>query len=123
MSRWHQPNTIAIRVDHRARFVDILSRDNHFAIAARRCLRQGLHVVVQLDNGPICVKSVLFLPTAHRQNLVESKTCTLLPDRSVGSRLFVESPTSMTFFAGSICRTTGKLKDTRKAGAAYIKYP
>lgn len=42
-------------------------------------------------------------------------------NRNIGSRLFAESPTSSTFFASSICRTTGKLKDTRQARAVYIK--
>jgi hypothetical protein len=39
---------------------------------------------------------------AKRQLMIEVKTDILLPER-IGSRLFVESPTSMTFFANCIC--------------------
>jgi hypothetical protein len=37
-------------------------------------------MVVQLDDGPISVVSVLLLPATNRQDLVESKTCILLPE-------------------------------------------
>src|SRR5258708_37763407 len=80
MSRGHQPNTIAIWVDHGVWFLDFLSRNNNFAIPALRCIRQGLHMGAQLDDGSSSVVSVLLLPATNGQNLVESKTCILLPE-------------------------------------------
>jgi hypothetical protein len=80
-----------------------LSRNNQFAVAVRCCGRQWLSVMDEFDDRAQRVVPVLFLPAANRQHVVEAKAGILLPNRNIGSRLFVESPRSMTFFASCIC--------------------
>jgi hypothetical protein len=80
MSRRHQLNTIAIGIDHPSRFLQALSRDNQFAVTARRCLRQGLRMVVDLDDGSLLIVPVLFLPAADRQHMIEANSGILPPE-------------------------------------------
>src|SRR5260370_5855776 len=80
MPRRHQADAIAIGIDQEARFLHALSRNNQFAVAARRYGRQGLRVMVELDDGALRVVPVLFLPAANRQHIIESKTDILLPE-------------------------------------------
>src|SRR5882672_5240320 len=80
MSRRHQADTIAIGIDHRAWFLDALSRNNQFAVAARCCGRQRLRVMVEFYDRAQRVVPVLFLPAANRQHVVEAKAGILLPE-------------------------------------------
>src|SRR6266850_1533673 len=80
ISRRHQLDTIAIGIDHPPRCLQALSRDNQFAVTARCCLRQGLRMMVELDDGALRVMPVLFLPAANRQHMIEAETDILLPE-------------------------------------------
>src|SRR6266403_4693049 len=80
MPRRYQADAIAIGIDQEARFLHALSRNNQFSVAARRCGRQGLRVMVELDDGALRVVPVLFLPAANRQHMIEAKTYILLPE-------------------------------------------
>src|SRR6266481_8249405 len=80
MPRRYQADAIAIGIDQEARFLHALSRNNQFSVAARRCGRQGLRVMVKLDDGALRVVPVLFLPAANRQHMIEAKTYILLPE-------------------------------------------
>src|ERR1700738_2103802 len=61
-------------------FLDALSRNNQFAVAARCCGRQRLHVMVEFYDRAQRVVPVLFLPAANRQHMVEAKAGILLPE-------------------------------------------
>src|SRR5258705_7919641 len=74
MPRRYQADAIAIGINQEARFLHALSRNNQFSVAARRCGRQGLRVMVELDDGALRVVPVLFLPAANRQHMIEAKT-------------------------------------------------
>ena len=80
MCRRHQADTIAIGIDHGAWFLDALSRNNQFAVAARCCGPQRLRVMVELDDGALLVMPVLFLSTANRQHMIKAQTDILLPE-------------------------------------------
>jgi len=66
LSLGHQPNAIAIGIDHRLRFPQALSADDPFAIAARRRLRQGIRVMVELNDRALLVVPILLLTSADR---------------------------------------------------------
>src|SRR6267378_5847234 len=75
-----QADTIAIGIDHGPWFLDALSRNNQFAVAARCCGRQRLRVMVEFYDRAQRVVPVLFLPAANRQHMVEAKAGILLPE-------------------------------------------
>src|SRR6266404_331355 len=79
-SRRHQLNTIAVGVDHSSRLLQTRSRDNQFAVTARCRLRQGLRMMVELDDGALLIEPVLFLPAADRQHMIEANSDFLLPE-------------------------------------------
>jgi hypothetical protein len=80
MCRRHQADTIAIGIDHGAWFLDALSRNNQFAVAARCCGRKRLRVMVEFYDRAQRIVPVLFLPAANRQYVVEAKAGILLPE-------------------------------------------
>src|SRR5713101_5845394 len=80
VSRRHQLNTIAIGIDHPSWFLHALSRDNQFAVTARCRLRQGLRMMVELDDRALLVVPVLFLSPANRQHMIEANGDILLPE-------------------------------------------
>ena len=80
VSRRHQLNTIAVGIDHPSRFLEALSRDNQFAVTARCRLRQGLRMMVELDDRALLVVPVLFLSPANRQHMIEANGDILLPE-------------------------------------------
>src|SRR6266705_2893211 len=80
VSRRHQLNSIAIGIDHSSRFLEALSRDNQFAETARCRVRQGLRVMVELDDRALLVVPVLFLSAADRQHMIEANGDILLPE-------------------------------------------
>src|SRR5437899_12913778 len=80
MSRRHQLNAIAVGVDHSSRLLQTRSRDNQFAVAARRRLRQGLRMMVDLDDVALLIQPVLLLSAADRQHMIEANSNILLPE-------------------------------------------
>ena len=80
MSPRHQANAIAVRIGHPLRRLQALARDDQFAVAAGRCLRQGLRVMIELDDGALLIMPVLFLSAANRQYMVEANARILLPE-------------------------------------------
>jgi len=77
--RRHQADTIAIGTDHGAWFLDALSRNNQFAVAARCYGRRRLRVMVEFYDRAQRVVPLLFLPAPNRQHVVEAKAGILLP--------------------------------------------
>jgi hypothetical protein len=54
-------------------------------------------VLVQLDDQTDGVVPILLLTAANGQHVVEANS-DIFPNRSIGSMLLVDSPTSITFF-------------------------
>jgi hypothetical protein len=80
MSRRYQLNPIAIGIDETSRLLQSLSRDHQIAVTARCRLLQGLHMMIELDDGALLVAPVLLLSAAHRQRVIEANDDVLLPE-------------------------------------------
>ena len=68
----------------RKRVVDFLAiwptREPAAVRGSRRCLRQRLRMMVQLDDGALLIMPVLLLPAANRQHMIEANGGVLLPE-------------------------------------------
>jgi hypothetical protein len=80
---------------------DARSRNDQLAIAPGRCGRQRFDVMIEFYDRAQRAVPVLFLAAANRQDMIERRPTSCCQNRNIGSRLFVESPTSMTFFASA----------------------
>jgi hypothetical protein len=80
MSSRHQLDTVAVGVDHSPRFLKALSRDDQLTVTAWRGIRQGLRMMVELDDGALLLVPVLLLSAANRQHMIEANSDFLLPE-------------------------------------------
>src|SRR6266851_111485 len=76
----HQPDPVAVRIDHPLRFLQPLSGNDQFTITAWRRLRQRIRMMVDLDDRALLVMPVLLLSAADRQHVIEAKADILLPE-------------------------------------------
>ena len=79
-SRRHEQNAIAVGISHPPRLLQPLSRDDQFTVSARCSLRQGIRMMVDLDDRTLLLVPVLLLSAADRQHVIEAKADVLLPE-------------------------------------------